>query len=862
MQHQVHVCPNGTTALLSPGSAAHPVISLQIWVRTGSIHEAEHLGAGISHLVEHMVFKGTAEYSGRELNERVPALGGLWNAYTSTDRTVYHIDGPAEHWREFLHLLVELVFRPSFPRDEYDREREVIRREMAMYRDDPQDAAYRALIGTLYTVHPRRLPVIGEPELFDALSYEDMVHYHRSRYTPGNIFICAAGAIDADSFFAAVDSELRDIPACPAPEVNLPAEPRQWGPRLTRREFDQPTTTLMLAWRIPSSSHRDAAPLSLLATVLGQGRSALLYRRFHDELGLAHDISASTIPCRDSEGAFVIEADTDPENRDTLRDALLSYVAELPELDFSEGRERALRQQRAARLRSLATVQGAAAALAMSWHLARNPRCAEEWAAALQNVSPEQMSRAAARHLRPERLSEVSIEPLGTLPPEAPAAADSARLAPDVSELPNGLRLVLNIDRRIPMSWATLTFGAGCGTESADTAGINSLLAECMLKGTASRSAGDIADTAENLGGSISSQAGNNRLSFSIRSLAEDLPALLELLADVILHPCLPEDAVATEKEAMIADIEDDEREPASLALRRIREACFGPVSYGHHPDGSVESVRHLTRDMLLAQHRALICARNAVLTVSGDIDPDTVRQQVSTLFAALPPGQPAHRVATPEQRPGRHRISSDKEQAVCAIAVPGLSAADPDLPVQLLFEEWCRDMAGPIFAEIREKRGLAYYAAATALTGIDAGCIIFYLGTSQQQLPEARQALRDCLEHIARHGMPAEALERSRATVLASRLLSLQNAGRLGAAIGLDTLLGLGADYSEKVPELLRAITPEQINTFIRRALSGPHTELTVCNPGIGEEGERADGSSDDPVADSTVAADGQAAD
>ena len=180
MQHEVHVCSNGFTTVVAP-QQAFPLVSLQVWIETGSIHEGEHLGAGLSHLLEHMVFKGTDEFSARRLNERVPELGGMWNAYTSTDRTVFYIDGPAAHWREFLHLLAQLTLHPAFPREEWERERDVIRREMSMYNDDPQDTAYHALIRTLFKVAPRRLPVIGTRSAFDSLSYEDMVDYHRSR---------------------------------------------------------------------------------------------------------------------------------------------------------------------------------------------------------------------------------------------------------------------------------------------------------------------------------------------------------------------------------------------------------------------------------------------------------------------------------------------------------------------------------------------------------------------------------------------------------------------------------------------------------------------------------------------------------
>lgn len=831
MLHQVHVCPNGLTLITCP-SHAHPVVSVQFWVQSGSIHEGEHLGAGLSHLLEHMVFKGTEQYSGQELNERVPALGGLWNAYTSTDRTVYHIDGPAEHWREFLHLLTQLVFHPTFPKDEFEREREVIRREMAMYRDDPQEAAYRALIETLYYVHPRRLPVIGEQERFDALTHADMLAYHRRCYVPGNVFICIAGDIDPEAVRAAVSEETSGLEARPLPRPAIPDEPYQWGPRLCRREFMQPTSSLMLAWRIPCSNHPDAAPLTLLADILGSGRSAWLYKLFHDETGLAHDVSVSTLPSREGEGAFLIEADVEAGERDRLRDALLDYVNQLPQQDFAEACQRCCRRQRVMRLRSLSTVQGLSAAAAMAWHLTRNLNCMDEWANALQRVTPQQLAEAAARYLTPERLTEVSVDPLGSLATDEKAEPAAATATTTLTTLPNGLRLVLRRDTRIPMAWCTMTFGAGCGTETAADAGINSLLSECILKGTTTRSAGKIADTAENLGGSISSSAGNNTLSFSTTCLAEDLPGMLELLADIVQHPTFPEEAINTEKQAMIADIEDAEAEPATLALRRLRQACYGNDSYGHHPDGTASSVASLDRDRLLAQHAALFCASNAVLTIAGDISMTDLPALAGQLFGSMPAGTPAKRIPTPAQQAGTHTIRCDREQAVYALAVPGCTATDAGLPEQLLFEEWCRDMAGPIFSEIREKRGLAYYASATSLLGIDAGCLVFYLGTSQEHIGEAREALLQTLRRLADEGIPADALERARSTALAGRLLSMQSAGKLAAGISVDTLLGLGPDYTERVPELLRAVTRESVNAFIRRCLSGTRTEVSIVAP------------------------------
>ncbi len=828
MQAEVYTCKNGLTAIVSR-QPAFPVVSVQVWVGTGSEHEVEHAGAGLSHLLEHMVFKGAGEYSAQQLNEEVAALGGLWNAYTTTDRTVYHIDGPSAQWQQFLHILMQLVFRPTFPQEEFEKEREIIRREMAMYNDDPRDAAYRALIGTLYKVHPRRLPVIGKQKLFDSLSHADMCRYHSSHYTPGNMFVCIVGDVEPAAVFSALESAVADIAPAPVPTLPPVIEPRQWGCRLHRCEFAQPTSTLMLAWRIPHTAHEDSAALSVLSSVLGDGRAAWLYKVFHDECALAHDTNTSILPAKQGEGAFVIEADVDRDRRDELQTALLDYVAKLPQADFTRGVLRAQRQLRAQRVKSLSTVQGCAAILGISWHHSRNINAGEEWAEALTRVTAEDLARVAATYLIPERLTMVSVDPTGTNCTETDVTAATARPAPVLHELPNGLRLVLREDHRVPLVSTVLCLGAGCRTETEQTAGINNLLAECMLKGTPTRTAAQLADTVEELGGTISCTAGNNTLMLKTRALAEDAHTMLELLADTALHPSLPQETIATAQEDMVADILDSREDPAAVAFVELRRACFGTQSYGNHPDGTPESVQALTRDHLLQHHANLMCGRNAVLAISGDFDPTAIYSAAEQLFAAMPAGAPAELTPTPPQQPADLTITCDKEQAVIALAVPGCTATAADNHLQLLFDEWCRDMAGPVFSEIREQLGLAYYAASAALQGTDAGCMYFYLATSPQAMPQARTALLALLDRLAVDGMSPAALARARATVLSSRLLAEQSADKLCSAMAINTLLGLPPDYAEQLPDLLQTTTHEQMQQFIAKLLAPTATRTIV---------------------------------
>jgi len=217
------------------------------------------------------------------------------------------------------------------------------------------------------------------------------------------------------------------------------------------------------------------------------------------------------------------------------------------------------------------------------------------------------------------------------------------------------------------------------------------------------------------------------------------------------------------------------------------------------------------------------------VLAVAGDIAPEAVVQLAELLFGSMPAGCPATGTPTPTQMPGDETISAGKEQAVLVVALPALTATDDEVPLQTLFEEWCRDMSGPVFSEIRERRGLAYYAAAASLLGLDTGCLYFYLGTAPEQVEEARTALSYILNQLFENGMPEDALERSRSAALTGRLLSLQSCGKQCSAMAVNTLLGLGADYNDRLPDMLKAITPQAMNSYIARILSPTATRTWV---------------------------------
>lgn len=810
---------NGLTVLIKEDKS-HPVVSLQYWVGTGSMNEGHWQGSGLSHLLEHLVFKGTEHYSGQDLARKVQERGGHWNAYTSVNRTVYYIDGPAESWQIFLNLLTELVFFPTFPEDDLEREKEVVRREMAMYADDPDSVAYQLLMQTLYLKHPRRWPVLGERAAFDCLTRQDVLDYHASRYVPNNVVLSIAGDVDAAEILSHLELLVEDLKSRPLNRELIPHEPHQFGSRRVRKEFAVPYSKLNLAWRLPCSGHPDTPALSALASILGGGRSARFYEKFHDRLGLVYSIEVHSNQSETDEGAFTISMDVDRAQRDKVRDLVFQELRNLAKEDFTEDLKRVCKQTRVSRLRRRSSAAGVASEMGADWFGARNLNLSSEWQEAIERVTTEDLHRVCSTWLSSPNVTEVSLDPLGSNAEDEDGSAAGAETALSEHVLGNGMKVVIREDHRLPLAYACLAFKAGCRAENEHDAGVTDLMSECLLKGTATRSAADIARFLEDIGGAINTSTGNNSLSVGCQILAEDLDAGLELMADVVMNPSFPEDAFRREKESFVADAEEDLEDPLSVAFRQERKVAYGHVSYGNSPSGTPESLSSLTVQDVKRQYERIICASNAVICISGDVRKEEVLPLLEKHLGGMRAGTPPVLTPTPALRAGREVTVLDKQQAVLVVGVPGVDVASPEMAQALLFQSWCSDMAGPVFTNIREEAGLAYYASSSLFIGMDAGGICFYLGTSPEQLEEAGRRLEKTLEMIHEQGMTEEDLERTKASALSSRLLAMQSNGALCQMLALDILFGLPLDAFERQTTAIRNMELERVNAFIRKVL------------------------------------------
>src|SRR5215471_13328372 len=439
---QKWILPNGLTVIVQEDHSA-PVASVQAWCATGSIDEDQHLGAGLSHILEHMLFKGTKTQSANQIAQSIQDVGGYINAYTSFDRTVFWIDVPKNGVGTALEVLSDAMMNSTLPPDEYKREQEVIRREFAMGMDDPDRMAGLLLFATAYQRHPYRFPVIGEIEIYNQLTQEQVMQYYKTRYVPNNLTFIVVGDVDAEKVHQQLAGLFKSYPQKSLQSVYIPTEPPQLGRREVHQEFATELTHLSLAWHIPAVTNPDVPALDLLSTILGEGRSSRLYRRVREEAGLAFRISAFSYTPGDP-GLFGIDATVDPKKREAVEQLALRVVDDVKRVGVTADElAKAKKITLSHHFGALTTMRGQASDIGSNWLLTRNLNFSRDYLDAVQKVSLDDIKRVAATYLTENNLTAVSLNPKGSLGAQAEGAKAVAAGQIQKFDLSNGLRLLV-----------------------------------------------------------------------------------------------------------------------------------------------------------------------------------------------------------------------------------------------------------------------------------------------------------------------------------------------------------------------------------------------------------------------------------
>jgi len=814
------VLPNGLTLIIKPDRSA-ALASVQVWVKTGSQHEGAHLGAGLSHYLEHMLFKGTSRRAGREISATVQAHGGYINAYTTFDRTVYYIDLPSEHTGMAVDLLADAVLNSTLPADETAKEKDVILREIAMTKDEPENRLWDALFGTAFREHPYRQPIIGHRDVFSAVTREDLMGYYRERYVPNNLVVVIVGDVDLAATRVLVEQHFGAPPRVRLAPVLVPAEPVQLAPRELHRFEKVELSRGALAWPIPGLTHADAPMLDLLATVLGGGDSSVLWQEIREKAGLVHSIDSSSWN-PGSSGLFCIGYSADAAKRVAAIAAIMRTLERCATKGFTAAQlKKAMRQVVVGEINTRKTMSGQASRLGAAEVVVGDLDYSRAYFERLRAVTPADLKRVLRAYLRPERLNSISLNPLETTATAAAAVAGQSS-RPDFSEvtLPNGARLLLQPDRRLPNLHLRLVVTGGPLFEEAGQRGSSSLLATMLTKDAGKRSAAQVAQFIEEVGGSFHPLSGNNSLGLAAEVLPPDFDRALAVISDAVLAPAFKPGTFKLEQDAQLAGLADDADDVVTLARKLTRRKFFGAHPLALDASGDEAGVKALTPAALRALHRRLFVGSNVVLAVAGDFDPKKLMPKLKAFLSKIPKGRVP--TAQPGERPIRLPAEAGdfveiqpREQAVVLQAFPGTRVHAPDYHVGEVADELFSGMASRLFERVREERGLAYFVRSGRVLGLDTGMFYFFAGTQPGKEGEVLAEIDAEIARVQAGGVEEVELRRCQARLKAGQRASMQTNASRALQASLNALQGQPINAWKDYDAKIDAVTVADLATF-----------------------------------------------
>jgi len=856
--------------LLRPLHVA-PVAEVQVWAKVGSADERPG-EEGLAHFHEHMLFKGTTRRGVGEVAGEIEGVGGRINAYTSYDATVYHATVPASHAATAVDVLADAVRSSVFDPTEVAREVEVVLEEIRRSEDSPGQVLGQAVFREAYRVHPYGAPILGSRESVSRFDRARVRAFFERWYKPDGLMVVAAGDFDAAELLEAVRAAFADA-APGAPGRARPPEPPRASPRslVLRRPFER--ASFELAFGAPAFLHPDAPLLDLLAYVLGEGESSRLVRRVKEEQELADRVDASSYTPLEA-GLFGASIDVDAPRLERSAEAV---ARELERLRLEPVSRDELERARANFLAALCfereSVSGLARKIGSFELLAGDHRYEERYLEAIRRASPEDLLRAAQVHLAPEGVTAVALLPekeapafdadalaaavrrgvdgvrrVFTPPTPVPAAAPPGTdrgagpalatqdgVALHAYRLPNGAELHVFPRREVPVVAVRAAFLGGLLSEREDTAGLTSFLTSLWLRGTKQRSYADFARSVEGLAAEIDGFAGRSSLGLTLDVPSAQLDPALELFAEVLLQPGFD-----------LLEIEHERRDTlAAIARRedRLGERVFDlflHTLYPTHPYrfpllGSKASVRHVDRTALESHHDHYVRARNCVLAVAGDVDPDTIARRLSSLFADLPPGpfaRPEPAEDAPPREPREAVLRKRREQAHLVIGFPGLTVRDEDRHALEIVSQLLAGQGGRLFLELRDRRSLAYSVTALNVEGVAPGFFAVYIGTAPEKLEAAKGGMLEELERIVSSPPAEEELRRAQHYLAGNFAIDLQRSASRAAHLAQDALYGLGADAHLRYAELIHAVTKEDVLRVAQRVIDLSGYTLAVVRP------------------------------
>ncbi len=836
-----------------------PVISVQMWVKTGSADENKK-EKGISHFIEHLLFKGTQKFGVGEIAAKVEGSGGELNAYTSFDQTVYYITISQQFIDVALEAISEMIGHPLFKPDEIENEREVVIEEIKRGQDNPHRRSSQLLFSTCFKQHPYGEPVIGYESIIRKVSRQEILDYFHRNYVASNMTLIVVGDFEPKTMKEKINPYFHRLSSSPVRKIKRKIEPIQKQSRVAVEKVSFKESLLNLAWKTPSVAHKDIPALDVLSLILGQGDSARLTQKLRLEKPLVNYVSSSHFSPINA-GFFSISLATNRENLEPALDEINKELNRLlqspPQIDEME---KAIINIASEQFYSLETVDGLARTAGTYEHLFRDFKYFEQYLKMVNNLQPKDILRVARKYLKPQTLNmtlmisegedqaqkllkswikkfktplvlQKSIQMKNQKPKKqlklkwkTPNVQKITSKNLDRKKMKQGI-LITHLAEDTPVVNLRSAFRGGVRLEDKDKLGLTELLSRTWATATKSFSEGELYQKLEGMASGLSSFGGRNTIGLNLTTLSSFMDTSLELYGSILMEPLFAEEIIEREKMILLEQIKNRNDHPTQMIIHNFMENLFGTHPYGRDPLGTELSVKNLKRDDIIKHFQKMVSSSNFTAVISGYFEVQKVTGALDKFLAKLPVGskrKEKYPLAYPQNKV-QSFIPGDKEQTHIVYGFPGLTFTDERRYTLHVMQSLLAGQGGRLFIELRDKASLAYSVAPLRMEGIEGGYFGAYIGCSPEKASTAIKMMADELNKLSEKLIDGDELYRAQRYLMGRHDIDLQRNSALSAAVLFDEVYDV--DYQEiyHYDKYIAQVKPEDVQRLAQDLFSQP---------------------------------------
>lgn len=835
---------NGLPVFIVENHAA-PVVTIQAWVKRGSVYEPDKL-AGISHFLEHSLFKGTSKRKVGQIALEIEACGGEINAFTSFEETVYYTTLGSRFVTKGMEILADAIQNPAFDPQEMAREREVILEEIKRSHDSPYRTVSKNLWKAFFPQSPYGRPVLGFESTVQKIDHKTLRTYFNQHYHAGSICLFIVGDINPSSVMSQCQDLFGKIPK--KKNVTTPKVPPYFKGakvKVTLEAKDIQECLIQIAWPAPPLIDEKTAVLDVLTTALGQGESSALYQYLVKDNQVALDVSMGLIATAKC-GMIVLGLQAKPEMAEKTVDEALKFLRNIAERGLNESDvERVKSSLEADVIGSKETVEGYARRLGYYTMQFGDPGSEEQYLKSVLAVTSEDCSKALEQVLQYQPVLS-AVHPLSSKPDLKglsthikPQKVKTKNIKQKGSEVTltkrSSVRFVEKHISHLPIISLKIIFPGGSRDEKESELGVGNLLQRVWTSGSRHYHSKQIAYALDSMGASLSGYVGRHTMGLTLEFLSKQWSSIKPLLTDLLLQPSFPEKEIETEKNLLLQDIRSERDMPAQVCQLNFQKLLYGSHHYGRSSLGTETTVTNLGAPQLRTFYQNFIHQGGVVAASVGNFEKNRWEMELSELLQQLPAtGATPKKMEAPLSQRALQialEVKQPLQQSHILIGFLGPGLKSKDRFALKLLHSCLSGQGGRLFVELRDKLSLAYTVAPLQVDNLEGGMFGVYMGCSPEKLATATHAIRAELEKVIAQNITSKELARAKQYLLGRIALDMQRFSSQAMVYGLDEMYGLGFDFSDHLDEQIKSISAETVRAAAEKYLCLDRAVISVVH-------------------------------